>query len=110
MLESIVRRDFLPRGVGTVTKAPLLLHLINTPLEDRERGDGPSKKNFNFLHIKGTRIYYGKFILNFSELTIVFSMDDYLYMTLVLMFFEKINFSNFFNFYRGTRIYLQKTF
>lgn len=29
VLENLVRKSFLPRGVGIVTRAPLVLHLIN---------------------------------------------------------------------------------
>lgn len=38
VLETIVGRDFLPRGSGIVTRRPLILQLIHTPA----RGDGPS--------------------------------------------------------------------
>jgi dynamin 1-like protein len=34
VLENIVGRDFLPRGSGIVTRRPLILQLINIPLED----------------------------------------------------------------------------
>jgi dynamin 1-like protein len=36
VLETIVGRDFLPRGSGIVTRRPLILQLIHTPA----RGDG----------------------------------------------------------------------
>lgn len=36
VLESLVGRDFLPRGSGIVTRRPLVLQLINVPpLQDR---------------------------------------------------------------------------
>lgn len=36
MLESLVGRDFLPRGSGIVTRRPLVLQLINVPpLQER---------------------------------------------------------------------------
>lgn len=36
MLESLVGRDFLPRGSGIVTRRPLVLQLINvSPLQER---------------------------------------------------------------------------
>ncbi|KAJ9099255.1 hypothetical protein QFC21_004136 [Naganishia friedmannii] len=38
VLETIVGRDFLPRGSGIVTRRPLILQLIHTPA----RGDGPT--------------------------------------------------------------------
>jgi hypothetical protein len=34
VLENIVGRDFLPRGSGIVTRRPLILQLIHTPLEN----------------------------------------------------------------------------
>ena len=36
VLESLVGRDFLPRGTGIVTRRPLVLQLVYTPKEDRE--------------------------------------------------------------------------
>uniref|UniRef100_A0A0M3IFD8 Dynamin GTPase n=1 Tax=Ascaris lumbricoides TaxID=6252 RepID=A0A0M3IFD8_ASCLU len=36
VIEGIVGRDFLPRGVGIVTRRPLILQLINVPLDDKE--------------------------------------------------------------------------
>jgi dynamin 1-like protein len=40
VLENIVGRDFLPRGSGIVTRRPLILQLINVPLEDEgDRND-----------------------------------------------------------------------
>ena len=29
MLEALVRRDFLPKGIGIVTRCPLMLHLLS---------------------------------------------------------------------------------
>nr|ATL63303.1 dynamin-1-like 2 protein [Nilaparvata lugens] len=37
VIESLVGRTFLPRGVGIVTRCPLLLQLIYCPKEDREK-------------------------------------------------------------------------
>uniref|UniRef100_A0A914QYU2 Dynamin-type G domain-containing protein n=1 Tax=Panagrolaimus davidi TaxID=227884 RepID=A0A914QYU2_9BILA len=37
VIEGIVGRDFLPRGTGIVTRRPLLIHLIHTPLDDHQR-------------------------------------------------------------------------
>lgn len=34
VLENIVGRDFLPRGSGIVTRRPLILQLINVPIDD----------------------------------------------------------------------------
>lgn len=36
MLENIVGRDFLPRGSGIVTRRPLILQLINVPLDENQ--------------------------------------------------------------------------
>lgn len=36
MIESLVGRSFLPRGVGIVTRCPLVLQLVYTPKDDRE--------------------------------------------------------------------------
>ncbi|KAH7725507.1 dynamin 1 protein [Aphelenchoides avenae] len=37
VIEGIVGRDFLPRGVGIVTRRPLLLHLSHVPIGDPRR-------------------------------------------------------------------------
>ncbi|XP_021963357.1 dynamin isoform X3 [Folsomia candida] len=44
VLENFVGRDFLPRGNGIVTRRPLILQLINSPMEYGE-----------FLHAKGKK-------------------------------------------------------
>jgi hypothetical protein len=36
VLENIVGRDFLPRGIGIVTRRPLTLQLVYTPADDKE--------------------------------------------------------------------------
>lgn len=36
VLEGLVGKTFLPRGTGIVTRRPLVLQLIYTPLDDRE--------------------------------------------------------------------------
>ncbi|XP_043480680.1 dynamin-1-like protein [Leptopilina heterotoma] len=36
VIESLVGRSFLPRGVGIVTRRPLVLQLVYTPKDDRE--------------------------------------------------------------------------
>ncbi|XP_060874746.1 dynamin-1-like protein [Metopolophium dirhodum] len=54
VLESLVGKSFLPRGTGIVTRAPLVLHLIQ-PTE-YEIGNGDSKKSKDyatFLHKPG---------------------------------------------------------
>src|SRR5271155_1702479 len=39
VLENIVGRDFLPRGSGIVTRRPLILQLINIPVDDNDKSD-----------------------------------------------------------------------
>lgn len=54
VLESLVGKSFLPRGTGIVTRAPLVLHLMQ-PTENKI-GDGDSKKSKDyatFLHKPG---------------------------------------------------------
>ena len=36
VLESVVGKDFLPRGTGMVTKTPLILQLINIPKDQKQ--------------------------------------------------------------------------
>ncbi|KAK0152154.1 Dynamin-1-like protein [Merluccius polli] len=56
VLESLVGRDFLPRGSGIVTRRPLVLQLINVaPLEQRRQAENGIKAEEwgTFLHCKG---------------------------------------------------------
>jgi dynamin 1-like protein len=54
VLESIVGRDFLPRGSGIVTRRPLVLQLYSIPLtNDESVGDEWGE----FLHIPGKKFY-----------------------------------------------------
>ncbi|CAG8632264.1 4431_t:CDS:2, partial [Ambispora gerdemannii] len=46
VLENIVKRDFLPRGTGIVTRRPLVLQLVNT----HENEDGHAEEYGEFLH------------------------------------------------------------
>ena len=49
---SIVGRDFLPRGQGIVTRRPLVLQLIHTPLPDPSSPSASSYTEWGqFLHI-----------------------------------------------------------
>lgn len=48
VLENIVGKDFLPRGTGIVTRRPLVIQLIRSPV-DRDYGE--------FLHRKGEKFY-----------------------------------------------------
>ena len=50
VLEAFVGRDFLPRGSGIVTRRPLVLQLIHTPVS----GEGPEEWG-EFLHAKSTK-------------------------------------------------------
>ena len=53
VLESIVGKDFLPRGTGIVTRRPLVLQLLHVPENDARPGLWGWAK---FLH-KGERVY-----------------------------------------------------
>jgi len=48
VIESIVGRDFLPRGTGIVTRCPLVLSLRHTKKDDKEWGE--------FTHRKGVKM------------------------------------------------------
>lgn len=57
VIESLVGRTFLPRGTGIVTRRPLILQLVYTPLNDREHrsadhGTVSIEEWGRFLHIK----------------------------------------------------------
>lgn len=55
MLESIVGRDFLPRGTNIVTRRPIHIHLINSPHTQREWAEfehKPGEKFYDFLKVK----------------------------------------------------------
>ncbi|XP_016393982.1 dynamin-1-like protein [Sinocyclocheilus rhinocerous] len=55
VLESLVGRDFLPRGSGIVTRRPLVLQLVNVPpLEERRKQDNGNK----CLSFKGLSYLY----------------------------------------------------
>lgn len=67
VIESLVGRTFLPRGTGIVTRRPLILQLIYTPLDDREhrsadQGTVNVEEWGRFLHIKN------KIFSNFDEI------------------------------------------
>ncbi|KAI0758587.1 P-loop containing nucleoside triphosphate hydrolase protein [Irpex lacteus] len=52
VLETIVGRDFLPRGQGIVTRRPLILQLIHTPVPDPSSSSSQSYTEWGqFLHI-----------------------------------------------------------
>ncbi|KAI9880855.1 MAG: vacuolar protein sorting-associated protein 1 [Pleopsidium flavum] len=69
VLENIVGRDFLPRGIGIVTRRPLILQLINRSSSNKPQTNGVSEeiktsdKESNadewgeFLHIPGQKFY-----------------------------------------------------
>jgi len=55
VLESVVGRDFLPRGSGIVTKCPLVLQLVQQPKGSTEWGEflhNPGKKYTDFEKIR----------------------------------------------------------
>ena len=49
MLEGLVGRTFLPRGTGIVTRRPLVLQLIYTPLDDKEHRSADEGINSSLL-------------------------------------------------------------
>jgi len=51
VLENFVGKDFLPRGSGIVTRRPLILQLINGPVEYGEFLHAKGKKFMDFLSI-----------------------------------------------------------
>jgi len=48
VIESIVGRSFLPRGVGIVTRCPLILQLVNCPFTDKEHRSSENGNSINF--------------------------------------------------------------
>ena len=57
VLESIVGRDFLPRGSGIVTRRPLILQLVHLD-------DPKAREEAEFLHLKGQKFYDFDKIMN----------------------------------------------
>lgn len=52
VLETIVGRDFLPRGSGIVTRRPLVLQLVHTDARKGPEGEmGAGAEYAEFLHI-----------------------------------------------------------
>lgn len=49
---SIVGRDFLPRGQGIVTRRPLVLQLIHTPIPDPSSSPPAYTEWAQFLHVE----------------------------------------------------------
>ncbi|XVF44879.1 hypothetical protein PTKIN_Ptkin02bG0158800 [Pterospermum kingtungense] len=58
VLESLVGRDFLPRGPEICTRRPLVLQLLQT----KRKPDGSEEEYGEFLHLPGKRFY------DFSEI------------------------------------------
>ncbi|CAJ0931099.1 unnamed protein product, partial [Mesorhabditis belari] len=56
VIEAVVGRDFLPRGVGIVTRRPLLLQLCHVPLNERETRQGRKDDWARFEHT-GEKIF-----------------------------------------------------
>lgn len=48
VLESIVGRDFLPRGTEIVTRRPIIIQLVNTPSSTEDRIEFAHKPDFTF--------------------------------------------------------------
>uniref|UniRef100_A0A9J8AZ63 Dynamin-1-like protein n=1 Tax=Cyprinus carpio carpio TaxID=630221 RepID=A0A9J8AZ63_CYPCA len=66
VLESLVGRDFLPRGSGIVTRRPLVLQLVTVPpLEERRKQDNGIKAEEwgTFLHCKNQVIKELEFLI-----------------------------------------------
>jgi dynamin 1-like protein len=53
VLETIVGRDFLPRGQGIVTRRPLVLQLIHTPASGAGNGHGTSPSQAEGYNVDG---------------------------------------------------------
>lgn len=53
VLESLVGRDFLPRGNDICTRRPLVLQLVRT----KKKPDGSEEEYGEFLHLPGKRFY-----------------------------------------------------
>ncbi|TYH96143.1 hypothetical protein ES332_A12G158600v1 [Gossypium tomentosum] len=53
VLESLVGRDFLPRGSDICTRRPLVLQLLQT----KRKPDGCDEEYGEFLHLPGKRFY-----------------------------------------------------
>jgi len=51
VIESIVGRSFLPRGIGIVTRCPLILQLVNCPITDKEHRNLGNGNNIHFSHV-----------------------------------------------------------
>jgi len=53
VLESIVGRDFLPRGTGIVTRCPLILNLKRLDEKDKDGKEHPAEEYAEFSHKEG---------------------------------------------------------
>lgn len=53
VLESIVGRDFLPRGSGIVTRCPLVLNLKRIVTDDKNEKEHPADEYAEFAHQEG---------------------------------------------------------
>nr|CAG4646844.1 EOG090X01UE [Megafenestra aurita] len=72
VLEGLVGRTFLPRGTGIVTRRPLVLQLIYSPLDDKEHRSADEgtihlEEWAKFLHVKNKIFIDFKEILNEIE-------------------------------------------
>ncbi|KAI7823890.1 Dynamin central region-domain-containing protein [Gamsiella multidivaricata] len=64
VLETIVQKDFLPRGNGVVTRRPLVLQLVNTHIRNMPPTSGSSESTLNdapdraeFLHLPNKQFF-----------------------------------------------------
>jgi dynamin 1-like protein len=67
VLESIVGREFLPRGTGVVTRRPLVIQLYNTGQNEQNDEDAPKERDGEgaatsqewgeFLHLPGQKFF-----------------------------------------------------
>uniref|UniRef100_A0A914YG42 Dynamin-type G domain-containing protein n=1 Tax=Panagrolaimus superbus TaxID=310955 RepID=A0A914YG42_9BILA len=62
VMEGIVGKDFLPRGTGVVTRQPLLIRLIRTPLNDPNRKKGLENIDWATFQHTGDKVF-----TNFQE-------------------------------------------
>nr|CAG4650769.1 EOG090X01UE [Simocephalus serrulatus] len=72
VLEGLVGRTFLPRGTGIVTRRPLVLQLIYSPLDDKEHRSADEgtlhlEEWAKFLHVKNKLFTDFKEVLNEIE-------------------------------------------
>uniref|UniRef100_A0A0S7EN68 DNM1L n=1 Tax=Poeciliopsis prolifica TaxID=188132 RepID=A0A0S7EN68_9TELE len=96
VLESLVGRDFLPRGSGIVTRRPLVLQLVNVPpLKERLKSE-----NGNGIKQNAQNSYPGLCIFNLHGLVCIqlHSISYYIFLSFCAVFNSNSTFLLFFNF------------